>query len=75
MAAKGDFRDPNWEPSEVEEAELLEDIRRTVLWREAMARRGIRVLAKGLTPFEEAIEVQRWWEEEGHKLDTAGVER
>lgn len=65
MASTGDFRDPNWEPSDDEHAALMEDFRRTVMWRQAMAIKGIKVLAMGLSPSQEHDAVERWWADEG----------
>jgi hypothetical protein len=65
----GDFRDPEWEPSEAEEAALLEDFRRTVLWRKAMAARGVKVTAMKLTPQQEHDAVTAWWLSEGRDSD------
>ncbi len=74
MPASGDFRDPNWEPSDAEHAALMEDFRRTVLWQKAMAAKGIKALALGLTPQQEYDAVAKWWVEEGrsqHDLEPA----
>lgn len=66
MSSTGDFRDPNWEPSDEQHAALMEDFRRTVLWQKAMAAKGIKVLAQHLTPQQEHEAVERWWHDEGH---------
>ena len=71
MPLSGDFRDPNWEPSEAEHAALMEDFRRTVLWRKATAAKGVKVLAMRLSPDEEHDAVERWWREEGRLLHLA----
>jgi hypothetical protein len=65
MKASGDFRDPEWEPTEAEHAVLMEEFRRTVLWQKAMAAKGVKVLTLRLTPAEEHAAVARWWDEEG----------
>ena len=65
MASSGDFRDPDWEPSEAEHTALMEDFRRVVLWRKAMAARGIKVHSLRLSPVEEVAQMRRWWECEG----------
>ena len=73
MPATGDFRDPDWEPSEEEHAALMEDFRRTVLWQEDMAAKGIKVLARKLTPQQEHDAVETWWREEGAAKHEAEV--
>lgn len=73
MSSTGDFRDPNWEPSDEQHAALMEDFRRTVLWRKAMAAKGIKVLAMRLSPQDEADQMRKWWTDEGCTLDQAKV--
>jgi hypothetical protein len=75
MPVTGDFRDPNWEPSEAQEAALLEDFRRTVLWEQAMAAKGVKVLAQRLSPQQEHDAVEQWWREEGSIKHGAETER
>ncbi len=55
-----------------------QDFRRIVLWRKAMAAKGIKVLAMGMTPAEEGASMRKWWAEEGealHELEGAKAER
>lgn len=73
--ATGDFRDPEWEPSEAEEAAMLEDFRRVVLWQKAMAAKGVKVLAWRLSPQEELEAATKWWAEEGHSAFEVEAER
>jgi sugar phosphate isomerase/epimerase len=75
MPVTGDFRDPNWEPSEAEEAAVLEDFRRTVLWEQAMAAKGVKVLAQRLSPQQEHDLVEAWWREEGAATYGAEIDR
>ena len=75
MPATGDFRDPNWEPSDTEHANLMEDFRRVVLWQKAMTARGIKVLTLRLTPQQEHEAVAKWWAEEGRMLHEAEANR
>jgi hypothetical protein len=63
---EANFRNPDFEPSDAEHAALMERFRRVVLWRQAMAARGIKVLAVAMTPAEETAAVLEWWAEEGH---------
>ena len=59
-----------WQPIRAqpdhEHTALMEDFRRTVLWQQAMAAQGIKVLAMRLSPTEEHAAVECWWAEEGH---------
>ena len=71
MPTTGDFRDNEWEPSDAEEAALLEDVRRTVAWQRAMAAKGIKVLALHLTLEQDSEAVEKWWHEEGERQLTA----
>jgi hypothetical protein len=75
MTAPGDFRDPDWEPDEAEHAALMEDFCRTVLWRQVMATRGIKVLSLRLSPADEHAAMEKWWAEEGHATHEADVSR
>jgi hypothetical protein len=65
MPTTDDFRDANWEPSDEQHAALMEDFRRMVLWRKAMAARGVKVLGLRMTPREETQAMRKWWGEEG----------
>lgn len=60
---------PDWEPTEAQERQLAASFERQVAWRRAMAARGIKVLALGLSPNEMVAEANRWWNEEGQALD------
>ncbi len=75
MPATGDFRDPKWEPTDAEEAVVLEDFRRTVLWEQAMAAKGIKALALRLSPQQEHDAVEKWWREESSAVHGAEIER
>ena len=66
---------PNVEHSDREHAALMEDFRRTVLWRKAMAANGVKVLAMRLTPQQEHDAVAKWWAEEGHAHHEAEAAR
>lgn len=73
MAVEGDLRNPEWEPSEAQEAAVAEDFRRTVLWRQAMVARGVKPYSLGLTVDQQHEAVQAWWRDEGQ--EQAGAER
>jgi hypothetical protein len=62
---EANFRNPDFEPSDAEHAALMEEFHRIVLWRQAMAARGIKVLAATMTPTEETAAMLTWWAEEG----------
>lgn len=75
MPPTGNLRDPDWEPTEAEHQALMEDFRRTVLWQKAMAAKGVKVLALGMTPEQEGEAVRKWWRDEGAANDKESPSR
>ena len=60
MTNSPDLTDPEWLPTEEEEAEIVGAMAKSVAWEKAMAVRGVRVLALGLTPEQEEVAIEAW---------------
>jgi len=66
---------PDWEPTDRDEADVAESFRRQVAWQTAMAAKGVKVLSLGLSPSELVAEANRWWLKEGQHIPEAVKDR